>query len=182
MNVGPGLAWREASAGRTEVRGGGGPGAGARLPLGRLSWGAGGGCLLGRRDRLGLCPHPPPLLRRRTRKRRPARWRQLRAGLEQAPAWAPPGRTRPPCPPPATVLPSSSRIGGEKVILLSASAWGFITAATPLLARLSSAHLVLMTFSRILTGLLQGRAVLAAPLCGPSRASARRARTRCVRV
>ncbi|XP_026902386.1 solute carrier family 17 member 9 isoform X2 [Acinonyx jubatus] len=48
------------------------------------------------------------------------------------------------------------RIGGEKVILLSASAWGFITAATPLLARLSSAHLVLMTFSRILTGLLQG--------------------------
>uniref|UniRef100_A0ABI7WAM3 Solute carrier family 17 member 9 n=1 Tax=Felis catus TaxID=9685 RepID=A0ABI7WAM3_FELCA len=51
---------------------------------------------------------------------------------------------------------SGGRIGGEKVILLSASAWGFITAATPLLARLSSAHLVLMTFSRILTGLLQG--------------------------
>uniref|UniRef100_A0A8C0TPM6 Voltage-gated purine nucleotide uniporter SLC17A9 n=1 Tax=Canis lupus familiaris TaxID=9615 RepID=A0A8C0TPM6_CANLF len=48
------------------------------------------------------------------------------------------------------------RIGGEKVILLSASAWGFITAATPLLAHLSSAHLVFMTFSRILTGLLQG--------------------------
>uniref|UniRef100_A0A452VBJ4 Voltage-gated purine nucleotide uniporter SLC17A9 n=1 Tax=Ursus maritimus TaxID=29073 RepID=A0A452VBJ4_URSMA len=50
------------------------------------------------------------------------------------------------------------RIGGEKVIVLSASAWGFITAATPLLAHLSSAHLVFMTFSRILTGLLQGRA------------------------
>ncbi|XP_034881438.1 solute carrier family 17 member 9 isoform X1 [Mirounga leonina] len=48
------------------------------------------------------------------------------------------------------------RIGGEKVILLSASAWGVITAATPLLARLGSAHLVFMTFSRILTGLLQG--------------------------
>ncbi|XP_040494514.1 solute carrier family 17 member 9 isoform X3 [Ursus americanus] len=48
------------------------------------------------------------------------------------------------------------RIGGEKVIVLSASAWGFITAATPLLAHLSSAHLVFMTFSRILTGLLQG--------------------------
>ncbi|XP_049556049.1 solute carrier family 17 member 9 isoform X2 [Orcinus orca] len=48
------------------------------------------------------------------------------------------------------------RIGGEKVILLSASAWGFITAATPLLSRLSSAHLAFMTFSRILTGLLQG--------------------------
>lgn len=50
-----------------------------------------------------------------------------------------------------------SRIGGEKVILLSASAWGFLTAATPLLAHLGSAHLVFMTFSRILTGLLQGR-------------------------
>nr|XP_031543494.1 solute carrier family 17 member 9 isoform X5 [Vicugna pacos] len=48
------------------------------------------------------------------------------------------------------------RIGGEKVILLSASAWGFITAATPLLAHLGSAHLAFMTFSRILTGLLQG--------------------------
>ncbi|XP_054946583.1 voltage-gated purine nucleotide uniporter SLC17A9 isoform X1 [Physeter macrocephalus] len=48
------------------------------------------------------------------------------------------------------------RIGGEKVILLSASAWGFITAATPLLSHLGSAHLAFMTFSRILTGLLQG--------------------------
>ncbi|XP_036101006.1 solute carrier family 17 member 9 isoform X8 [Molossus molossus] len=47
------------------------------------------------------------------------------------------------------------RVGGEKVILLSASAWGLITAATPLLAHLGSAHLVFMTFSRILTGLLQ---------------------------
>ncbi|XP_064132406.1 voltage-gated purine nucleotide uniporter SLC17A9 [Loxodonta africana] len=48
------------------------------------------------------------------------------------------------------------RIGGEKVILLSASAWGFITAATPLLAHFGSAHLAFMTCSRILTGLLQG--------------------------
>ncbi|XP_062935258.1 voltage-gated purine nucleotide uniporter SLC17A9 [Cynocephalus volans] len=48
------------------------------------------------------------------------------------------------------------RIGGEKVILLSASAWGFITTATPLLAHLGGAHLVFMTFSRILMGLLQG--------------------------
>ncbi|XP_045837466.1 LOW QUALITY PROTEIN: solute carrier family 17 member 9 [Meles meles] len=48
------------------------------------------------------------------------------------------------------------RIGGEKVILLSACAWGFLTAATPLLAHLSGAHLVFMTFSRVLTGLLQG--------------------------
>uniref|UniRef100_A0A8C3X9G8 Voltage-gated purine nucleotide uniporter SLC17A9 n=1 Tax=Catagonus wagneri TaxID=51154 RepID=A0A8C3X9G8_9CETA len=48
------------------------------------------------------------------------------------------------------------RIGGEKVILLSASAWGFTTAATPLLARLGGAHLAFVTFSRVLTGLLQG--------------------------
>lgn len=47
-------------------------------------------------------------------------------------------------------------IGGEKVILLSASAWGFITVTTPLLAHLGSGHLALVTFSRILTGLLQG--------------------------
>ncbi|KAK2110325.1 hypothetical protein P7K49_010071, partial [Saguinus oedipus] len=47
------------------------------------------------------------------------------------------------------------RIGGEKVILLSASAWGSITAVTPLLAHLGSAHLAFMTFSRILMGLLQ---------------------------
>ncbi|XP_063140310.1 voltage-gated purine nucleotide uniporter SLC17A9 isoform X5 [Rattus norvegicus] len=48
------------------------------------------------------------------------------------------------------------RIGGEKVILLSASAWGFITVTTPLLAHLGSGHLAFVTFSRILTGLLQG--------------------------
>ncbi|XP_052580169.1 solute carrier family 17 member 9 isoform X3 [Peromyscus californicus insignis] len=50
----------------------------------------------------------------------------------------------------------SSSIGGEKVILLSASTWGFITVVTPLLAHLGSGHLAFMTFSRILTGLLQG--------------------------
>ncbi|XP_027810127.2 voltage-gated purine nucleotide uniporter SLC17A9 isoform X4 [Marmota flaviventris] len=48
------------------------------------------------------------------------------------------------------------RIGGEKVILLSASTWGSITMATPLLAHLGSAHLVSMVFSRVLIGLLQG--------------------------
>ncbi|XP_008067736.1 solute carrier family 17 member 9 [Carlito syrichta] len=48
------------------------------------------------------------------------------------------------------------RIGGEKVILLSASAWGCVTAATPLLAHLGSAHLAFLTVSRILTGLFQG--------------------------
>uniref|UniRef100_A0A2I3GVF3 Voltage-gated purine nucleotide uniporter SLC17A9 n=1 Tax=Nomascus leucogenys TaxID=61853 RepID=A0A2I3GVF3_NOMLE len=55
-----------------------------------------------------------------------------------------------------TSLCLPSRIGGEKVILLSASAWGSIVAVTPLLAHLSSAHLAFMTFSRILMGLLQG--------------------------
>ncbi|XP_020837214.1 voltage-gated purine nucleotide uniporter SLC17A9 [Phascolarctos cinereus] len=48
------------------------------------------------------------------------------------------------------------RIGGDKVILISASAWGFITAVTPLLSHISSAHLVFMTLSRILMGLFQG--------------------------
>nr|XP_020137329.1 solute carrier family 17 member 9 [Microcebus murinus]XP_020137330.1 solute carrier family 17 member 9 [Microcebus murinus] len=48
------------------------------------------------------------------------------------------------------------RIGGEKVIVLSASAWGSITAATPLLEHLGGAHLVCMTLSRVLMGLLQG--------------------------
>lgn len=62
------------------------------------------------------------------------------------------------CSAPVTVPLSFCRIGGEKVILLSACAWGFLTAATPLLAHLSGAHLVFMTFSRVLTGLLQGRA------------------------
>ncbi|XP_005410058.1 PREDICTED: solute carrier family 17 member 9 isoform X3 [Chinchilla lanigera] len=47
-------------------------------------------------------------------------------------------------------------MGGERVILLSASTWGLITVATPVLAHLSSTHLVSMAFSRILTGLLQG--------------------------
>ncbi|XP_054837008.1 solute carrier family 17 member 9 [Eublepharis macularius] len=50
----------------------------------------------------------------------------------------------------------SDRIGGEKVLLLSASAWGSITALTPLLIYLGSAHLILMTISRFLMGLLQG--------------------------
>ncbi|KAM6164106.1 voltage-gated purine nucleotide uniporter SLC17A9 [Rhynchocyon petersi] len=48
------------------------------------------------------------------------------------------------------------RIGGDKVILLSAFAWGLITAATPLLAHVGSAHLAFMTCSRVLMGLLQG--------------------------
>uniref|UniRef100_A0A8D2IRN2 Voltage-gated purine nucleotide uniporter SLC17A9 n=1 Tax=Varanus komodoensis TaxID=61221 RepID=A0A8D2IRN2_VARKO len=50
----------------------------------------------------------------------------------------------------------SDRIGGEKVLLFSASAWGSITAISPLLIYPGSAHLVLMTISRFLMGLLQG--------------------------
>ncbi|NXQ96289.1 S17A9 protein, partial [Sagittarius serpentarius] len=50
----------------------------------------------------------------------------------------------------------SDQIGGEKVLLLSASAWGFLTVLTPLLTHATSAHLVFMTSSRFLMGLLQG--------------------------
>ncbi|XP_048818682.1 solute carrier family 17 member 9 [Lagopus muta] len=50
----------------------------------------------------------------------------------------------------------SDQIGGEKVLLLSASAWGFLTFITPLLTQITSAHLVFMTCSRFLMGLLQG--------------------------
>ncbi|NXJ11396.1 S17A9 protein, partial [Odontophorus gujanensis] len=50
----------------------------------------------------------------------------------------------------------SDQIGGEKVLLLSASAWGFLTFITPLLTQITSAHLVFMTSSRFLMGLLQG--------------------------
>lgn len=97
-------------------------------------------------DRLDLRSYRRPLLQRRRL------WPCfLRVGSSQ-PA-RPSGRHTP-----VTVPLSFLRIGGEKVILLSACAWGFLTAATPLLAHLSGAHLVFMTFSRILTGLLQGRA------------------------
>lgn len=60
----------------------------------------------------------------------------------------------------------SSRIGGEKVLLLSASAWGFLTVLTPLLTHITSAHLVFMTSSRFLMGLLQGETpVLSVSVC-----------------
>lgn len=63
----------------------------------------------------------------------------------------------------------SSRIGGEKVLLLSASAWGFLTVITPLLTHISSAHLVFMTCSRFLMGLLQGETrVLSTRVCLPT--------------
>ncbi|KFW95538.1 Solute carrier family 17 member 9, partial [Phalacrocorax carbo] len=50
----------------------------------------------------------------------------------------------------------SDQIGGERVLLLSASAWGFLTVLTPLLTHVTSAHLVFMASSRFLMGLLQG--------------------------
>ncbi|XP_056588220.1 solute carrier family 17 member 9b [Triplophysa dalaica] len=50
----------------------------------------------------------------------------------------------------------SDRVGGEKVLLLSAAAWGAMTAFTPILAHFCSQPIVSMTISRFLMGLLQG--------------------------
>lgn len=47
-------------------------------------------------------------------------------------------------------------VGGEKVLLLSAAAWGSMTAFTPILAHLCSQPIVSMTVARFLMGLLQG--------------------------
>uniref|UniRef100_A0A3Q3WG93 Major facilitator superfamily (MFS) profile domain-containing protein n=1 Tax=Mola mola TaxID=94237 RepID=A0A3Q3WG93_MOLML len=51
---------------------------------------------------------------------------------------------------------ASDRIGGERVLFISVALWALITAGTPLLARLGSHTLALMTFSRFLMGVLQG--------------------------
>lgn len=48
------------------------------------------------------------------------------------------------------------RVGGERVLFISACSWALITAATPLLAHLGSHTLALITLSRFLMGLLQG--------------------------
>nr|XP_057908347.1 solute carrier family 17 member 9b [Doryrhamphus excisus] len=50
----------------------------------------------------------------------------------------------------------SDRVGGEKVLLLSAAAWGMMTAFTPILAHLCSQPIFSMTLARFLMGLLQG--------------------------
>ncbi|KAJ8257319.1 hypothetical protein GJAV_G00184320 [Gymnothorax javanicus] len=50
----------------------------------------------------------------------------------------------------------SDRVGGEKVLLLSAAAWGAMTAFTPILAHLCSQPIISMTLARFLVGLLQG--------------------------
>lgn len=50
----------------------------------------------------------------------------------------------------------SDRVGGEKVMLLSAAAWGSMTAFTPVLAHFCSQPILSMTLARFLMGLLQG--------------------------
>lgn len=50
----------------------------------------------------------------------------------------------------------SDKIGGERVLLMSAVSWALITAGTPLMAKLSSHTLFVMTVARFLMGLLQG--------------------------
>ncbi|XP_069506858.1 voltage-gated purine nucleotide uniporter SLC17A9 isoform X2 [Ambystoma mexicanum] len=50
----------------------------------------------------------------------------------------------------------SDKIGGEKVLLLSAFSWGLVTVATPVAAHISSMPLTLVTLFRFLMGLLQG--------------------------
>uniref|UniRef100_A0A3B4T3M8 Solute carrier family 17 member 9 n=1 Tax=Seriola dumerili TaxID=41447 RepID=A0A3B4T3M8_SERDU len=51
---------------------------------------------------------------------------------------------------------ASDKVGGERVLFISAASWALITAGTPLLAQLSSHTLALMTMARFLMGLLQG--------------------------
>ncbi|XP_070825167.1 voltage-gated purine nucleotide uniporter SLC17A9-like [Chaetodon trifascialis] len=51
---------------------------------------------------------------------------------------------------------ASDRVGGERVLLISAASWALITAGTPVLAHLGSYTLALMTIARFLMGLLQG--------------------------
>lgn len=48
------------------------------------------------------------------------------------------------------------RVGGERVLFLSATSWSLVTAATPLLVYLGSHTLYLMTMARFLMGVLQG--------------------------
>ncbi|XP_041802054.1 solute carrier family 17 member 9-like [Chelmon rostratus] len=51
---------------------------------------------------------------------------------------------------------ASDKVGGERVLLISAASWSLITAGTPLLAHLGSYTLALMTVARFLMGLMQG--------------------------
>ncbi|KAM6982001.1 voltage-gated purine nucleotide uniporter SLC17A9-like [Tautogolabrus adspersus] len=51
---------------------------------------------------------------------------------------------------------ASDKVGGERVLFISAVSWSLITAVTPLLAKLGTHILALMTIARFLMGLLQG--------------------------
>ncbi|KAM4571883.1 voltage-gated purine nucleotide uniporter SLC17A9-like isoform 2-T2 [Fundulus diaphanus] len=51
---------------------------------------------------------------------------------------------------------ASDKVGGERVLFISAASWAMITAGTPVLAHLGFHTLALMTVARILMGLLQG--------------------------
>ncbi|XP_028265856.1 solute carrier family 17 member 9-like [Parambassis ranga] len=51
---------------------------------------------------------------------------------------------------------ASDKMGGERVLFLSAASWSVITAITPLLAHFSSHTIAVMTIARFLMGLLQG--------------------------
>lgn len=55
---------------------------------------------------------------------------------------------------------ATRRVGGEKVLLLAATAWGSLTAFTPILAHICSQPIFSMTLSRFLMGLLQGETYL----------------------
>ncbi|KAM8830795.1 voltage-gated purine nucleotide uniporter SLC17A9-like [Synchiropus picturatus] len=51
---------------------------------------------------------------------------------------------------------ASDKVGGERVLVLSAASWSTVTMVTPLLSRLSSHSVLSMTLARFLMGLLQG--------------------------
>ncbi|XP_030278380.1 solute carrier family 17 member 9-like [Sparus aurata] len=51
---------------------------------------------------------------------------------------------------------ASDKMGGERVLFMSAASWSLITAATPLLGHMGSHTAALMTLARFLMGLLQG--------------------------
>ncbi|XP_078092694.1 solute carrier family 17 member 9b isoform X2 [Mustelus asterias] len=50
----------------------------------------------------------------------------------------------------------SDRLGGDKILLLSATSWGSVITLTPLVVHWSSTPIVFLTLSRFLMGLLQG--------------------------
>ncbi|CAG6021790.1 unnamed protein product [Menidia menidia] len=50
----------------------------------------------------------------------------------------------------------SDRMGGERVLFISAASWAVITAGTPLLAYLGSHTLAQVTIARVMLGLIQG--------------------------